>query len=210
MPKLPLITNWQMQDNKLTEPTITFHYSSQVIYYLTWFGGSIIFIFVIIPVALLFFKLIGVNMDRNYIAPFWLEHQTIWWIVFLFIVILIAASIFLIPFFLALKITNSKGIASFYKDMVVFDLGFKHYKLFYNEVDKVIMTIVSSFNTKGPPLYRLRIEFKDKRKRRLIQGAFNEAWVCRRKGEKPLIYAVGELLAQKCSCKMEIKHNSWG
>ena len=102
----------------MKEKQIKFRYSSNLIVFnLIQWGGTIVCAFVLI----ISFRLLlnGIGMGETIgVSPFWDNHIELGVAIIILVLVMIAAFSVLFPYWLARKMTDSQGIASFDNDML--------------------------------------------------------------------------------------------
>lgn len=206
-------------------------YSSRFIYYTIFFGGAILLAFLLAflaPIYILDEELVG-QFARYASENDFYELATI--LIFVSIVLL-AAFIFLLPFFTALKLTDKKALVLFNNHDVQINKGAKNIQIPYSDIRNIVFTTVLSnskgveftssgpFHRKantsmrvngngfGPYLYRVKIETPEEDYK--IHSSFNEAWHCRRHGVYPTLYEFVLKLSEKSGCHIDFKSNTFG
>lgn len=191
-------------------------YSSRFLFYLIWFGGSIVLAGSSLLLAEydwnIFFEKFPF-LDNFYIA--------------ILLICITGALVFLLPFLFALKVTDKKVTVLFMDKSVAIAKGRKKITINYNYINRIkFVNITSSskgyiFSTsneppymtkgysvspnsggsRGPFLYRVVIYTKKGKYK--IHNSFNESWQCRRYKKYPTIYPFIQKLEKYSKCKVD-------
>lgn len=201
--------------DKLEEYTL--RYSSRSLFYLIWYGGAL---------ALASSSLLLIDYDWNI---FFEKYSFLdnFYIVILLICI-IGVLVFLLPLFIALKVTDKKTTVLFMTNSVVIKKGRKRITIDYNYINRIKFVNITSSSkgfifsssdkspsmtkgynapnvslggSRGPFLYRVVIYTKKKKYK--IHNSFNESWQCRRYKIYPTIYAFIQKLEMYSKCKVD-------
>ncbi|MCL2332961.1 MAG: hypothetical protein FWC54_05705 [Actinomycetia bacterium] len=170
---------------------VTFRYSNRFWYYFIWLGGWMTWGVLV--------SIFGERITRaSY--PIMDRYGAAGFIGVMFVVVLSFVIWFLIPFFIARKVTDRQGSAYFSGDHVELSLGNRTVDIVYGDIEKLKYRIVLNRQHGGvgfgPLLYRLTI--KTHGNRIVIPCSFKEAWECRKNDNAwPQISALLMLLNER-------------
>lgn len=163
---------------------LPFRYSNRFVFYFIWMGGFLLF-----ALWAFFF---GEGFTDTVAIPAIDAYGTAGFVGVIVFIVGGYIFCFLFFFWLARKVTDRHGTATFHEDFAALRMGSRRIEIAYGEIEKLKYRIVLNQQHGGiglgPMLYRLHI--RTAKGKIIIPGSFKEAWECRKANDAPSAIAV--------------------